>query len=242
MNGFWTTALDRMLRVFVRHGLLRVILPGGETFDYGDGAGTPLTVRLHSDAVVKQFVCNPELALGESYMTGMLTIDGDALQAFLALVVQNVNLGPDNRVWWQKPMLALRTQLRRMTKNSIAPQARRNASHHYDLSGQLYALFLDEDRQYSCGYFTDPDTSLRRAQQDKKTHIARKLLVKSGMQVLDIGCGWGDPVRWPQAGSDPRAWSQWRPARGLGDGKLCAFQRLLSLVKLSRYSRSQAST
>ena len=69
--------------------------------------------------------------------------------------------------------------------------AQRNVAHHYDLSGDLYDLFLDDDRQYSCAYFKTPQDSLEHAQTQKKAHIARKLLLKPGMSVLDIGCGWG---------------------------------------------------
>jgi cyclopropane-fatty-acyl-phospholipid synthase len=70
-------------------------------------------------------------------------------------------------------------------------RSRQNVAHHYDLSGELYALFLDSDRQYSCAYFTDPGNSLDQAQDDKKAHIAAKLHLKPGLRVLDIGCGWG---------------------------------------------------
>ena len=63
--------------------------------------------------------------------------------------------------------------------------------HHYDLSPELYKLFLDEDQQYSCAYFQREDDSLEQAQINKKHHIAKKLLLKPGMTVLDIGCGWG---------------------------------------------------
>jgi cyclopropane-fatty-acyl-phospholipid synthase len=63
--------------------------------------------------------------------------------------------------------------------------------HHYDLSGELYDLFLDTDRQYSCAYFADPSMTLEQAQAAKKHHIAGKLLLRPGMRVLDIGCGWG---------------------------------------------------
>ena len=70
-------------------------------------------------------------------------------------------------------------------------QARRNVAHHYDLSAELYDLFLDADRQYSCAYFTDPAQDLETAQLRKKQHIAAKLLLKPGLRVLDIGCGWG---------------------------------------------------
>ena len=70
-------------------------------------------------------------------------------------------------------------------------RARRNVAHHYDLDGQLYALFLDADRQYSCGYFETPGQTLDDAQLAKKRHLAAKLLLKPGQRVLDIGCGWG---------------------------------------------------
>ena len=69
--------------------------------------------------------------------------------------------------------------------------ARRNVRHHYDLSVDLYRCFLDEDLQYSCGYFEREGASLEEAQAAKKRHIAAKLLVRPGDRVLDIGCGWG---------------------------------------------------
>jgi cyclopropane-fatty-acyl-phospholipid synthase len=70
-------------------------------------------------------------------------------------------------------------------------KSRHNVSHHYDIGNDLYALFLDEDWQYSCAYYTDPSNSLEQAQADKKAHIAAKLNLKAGQHVLDIGCGWG---------------------------------------------------
>jgi cyclopropane-fatty-acyl-phospholipid synthase len=72
-----------------------------------------------------------------------------------------------------------------------AGRSRANVAHHYDLSGALYDLFLDADRQYSCAYFARPGMTLEQAQEAKKAHIAAKLLLEPGMRVLDIGCGWG---------------------------------------------------
>ena len=64
-------------------------------------------------------------------------------------------------------------------------------AHHYDLSSDLYDLFLDADRQYSCAFFESGGETLEEAQQAKKDLIARKLLLSPGQRVLDIGCGWG---------------------------------------------------
>ena len=71
-------------------------------------------------------------------------------------------------------------------------RARKNVAFHYDLSGSFYDLFLDQDRQYSCGYFSKPGIGLEQAQLDKKCHIASKLVLdRPRLKVLDIGCGWG---------------------------------------------------
>ncbi len=70
-------------------------------------------------------------------------------------------------------------------------RARAHVAHHYDLSARLYDLFLDSDRQYSCGYFTHRHHDIERAQLDKKRHLAAKLLLEPGQRVLDIGSGWG---------------------------------------------------
>ena len=127
--------------------------------------------------------------MGEAYMDGTLTIDGDDLHGLLSVILQNYDDAP--RLRWQRWHIGLRARLRRLMQYNPAVRSRRNVAHHYDLSGELYALFLDNDRQYSCGYFRDPQDTLEQAQEQKKEHIARKLRLAPGMRVLDIGCGWG---------------------------------------------------
>jgi cyclopropane-fatty-acyl-phospholipid synthase len=149
MIQFSEYALDRMLKSILRNGTLNVAMPSGDSHRYGDQSGHPVTDRLHDASTVKHLALNPEMALGESYMNGSLTIDGDQLQDCLELNVRNVQRAAGNRVWWQKPLLKSRVALRWLAQNNVIERARGNAAHHYDLSGQPCALFLDECRQYS---------------------------------------------------------------------------------------------
>ena len=185
----WDRMLDRMLHDFIRTGALAVDYPQSRTQVYGDGTATPITVHLHDPALPRRLVLNTELTLGEAYMDGTLTIDGDDLDGFLALVTRNAALS--GNIWWRRITHWLRRTRRAFDQNNPAFRARQNVAHHYDLSGELYDLFLDADRQYSCAYFADPGMSLDAAQAAKKHHIAGKLLLEPGMEVFEIGCGWG---------------------------------------------------
>jgi cyclopropane-fatty-acyl-phospholipid synthase len=104
-------------------------------------------------------------------------------------------MGQANRKGGLNPPSRLKRWLDRMGSrldqmNDRAASSK-NAVHHYGLTRQFYELFLDEDRQYSMGYYRDPANSLERAQIDKKALVAAKLRLGPGMRVLDIGCGWG---------------------------------------------------
>jgi cyclopropane-fatty-acyl-phospholipid synthase len=91
-----------------------------------------------------------------------------------------------------KALGKIRYMFRHIRENNIAHRSRKNVQHHYDLTGELYDLFLDADRQYSCAYFETPEADLEEAQLAKKRHIAAKMVMnRPGLSVLDIGCGWG---------------------------------------------------
>jgi cyclopropane-fatty-acyl-phospholipid synthase len=184
--------MDRLLRValerFVHAGALRVITAGGATFTLGDGTGKPVTVRFTTRSAELGILLDPELKLGEAYMDGELLIERGSIVDLLAILCAQLRTDPPPWAWVQR---GLRYAHRRLTQYNPPGRARRNVAHHYDLDGRLYSLFLDADRQYSCGYFEQPDQSLDDAQLAKKRHLAAKLLLSPGKRVLDIGCGWG---------------------------------------------------
>ncbi|MCX7644793.1 MAG: cyclopropane-fatty-acyl-phospholipid synthase family protein [Rhodobacteraceae bacterium] len=183
----WDRLLELFLRRLVRDGTLTLTLPSGRSFRVGRGA-PEYAVRLTDPSLPRRLVLSPEMGLGEGYMDGTLLIEGDDLKGFMAFLIRNAR---DGLPLWHGATTRLRTWLRIARQWNPAPRARRNVAHHYDLSSKLYDLFLDADRQYSCAYFARPDMSLEEAQLAKKRHIAGKLLLKPGMRVLDIGCGWG---------------------------------------------------
>jgi len=185
----WTRFLDRFLRQLVHSGSLSVTLPDGETRRYGDGGTPAVALTLHDPALPRKLVLDPEVALGEAYMDATLTVEGDDINGLLALVLANMRAG--HRGAWQATLARLRDWLRVLVQFNPAPRAQSNVAHHYDLSGALYDLFLDRDKQYSCAYFRSADDTLEQAQAQKKAHIAAKLCLEPGMTVLDIGCGWG---------------------------------------------------
>jgi len=82
-----------------------------------------------------------------------------------------------------------------VTNYNLPTKSKKNVKHHYDKGEDLYDLFLDKKhRQYSCAYFLSPDESLEDAQQNKINHIIKKLDLRPGQKVLDVGCGWGGMV------------------------------------------------
>lgn len=184
----WTSLLHRMLDHIVKVGTLHLTLPDGTRHSYGRGA-PELTLRLKDADLPRRFILNPTLAAGEAYMDGTMEIGGDDLRGFFAFFVPNVNAA--GAPWFQQPLGWTRHALRRLRQFAPVGKAQANVAHHYDLSRALYDLFLDADRQYSCAYWAEGVTTLEAAQAAKKHHIARKLMIRPGMEVLDIGCGWG---------------------------------------------------
>lgn len=181
--------LERVLGPVIRTGNMTLTTASGHRFSLGDGTGTPLRVRITTPQAQKAILLDPDLRLGEAYSDGSFQIEEGTLADLLALVLAQDN--PMKRPKWMWLLFAARYLQRRLQQLNPRKRSRKNVAHHYDLDGRLYDLFLDVDRQYSCGYFERRDQSLDDAQLAKKRHIAAKLLVRPGARVLDIGAGWG---------------------------------------------------
>ncbi len=178
-----------LFRQIIKIGRLTVIDHLGRQYVFAGAAGPNVTIRLHDAATARKIALNPRLYIGEAYMDGRLTIEEGDVYSFLEFCALNSTALDRNFLL----DLAYRIQilLRRFQQYNPVGKSRENVAHHYDLSGRLYELFLDADRQYSCAYFTSDNDSLEVAQENKKRHIAAKLLLKPGCKVLDIGSGWG---------------------------------------------------
>jgi cyclopropane-fatty-acyl-phospholipid synthase len=184
--------LQFLLTTFIRRGTFRVTTSRGTVLTFGDGTGRPVSVRFATRAAEWGILLDPELKFGESYMNGTFLVEQGSIADVLAICLGQKSEVPH----WARPQGLLRYIARRLRQFNPRTRARRNVAHHYDLDGQLYSLFLDADRQYSCGYFENPGQSLDDAQVAKKRHLAAKLLLdrdkfEQDLRVLDIGCGWG---------------------------------------------------
>jgi cyclopropane-fatty-acyl-phospholipid synthase len=171
----------------------------------GKDVDTPYFISIAGPGVLGAILRRPSAErLLRLYATGQIDFHGGNLIEFFDVL--NQKRGSRKRI--QKGAL-LRNALpflfsttdaiglkREYIKDSIGRQEPRRDNRdyiqfHYDVGNEFYALFLDSEMQYSCGYFTDWENSLEQAQVDKLEMICRKLRLQSGEKFLDIGCGWG---------------------------------------------------
>ena len=180
---------ERMMRSVFRTGHLTIIDPTGKATEYGDGSGDEVVVRITDRKTIAKLLLHADLYMGEAYMDGTLVMERGKIYDLLALATSN--LARNEPIAALKNILKARNLIRHLQEYNPVGRAQKNVAHHYDLSGELYDLFLDRDRQYSCAYFETPSASLAEAQLAKKRHLAAKLDIQPGMKVLDIGSGWG---------------------------------------------------
>ena len=149
----------------------------------------PLILKLSDKSLHYKLLLYPDYYFGEAYTEGTLTIENGTLTQFLNMALQNIGRKETNFV--SEILNNIRGSYRYLTNFNFIKKSKVNATHSYDISDDLYDLFLDSKRQYSCAYFKNKNDSLETAQDNKIQHIIKKLNLKPNQKILDIGSGWG---------------------------------------------------
>ena len=161
------------------------------------------TWKINDPGALRKAIVPPlELALGEAYIYGQFDIDGDIRAVFpLAEFLFEKHWGLAEKLRLGSKLLHLPSK---PAPHGAEPDLhgavhskkrdRQAVTFHYDVSNDFYALWLDRNMVYSCAYFKTPDDDLEGAQQQKIDYICRKLRLKSGERLLDLGCGWGSLI------------------------------------------------
>lgn len=189
----WAHMLDKVLSQSIQTGALELTYPNGLRKYYGQSFRTPVKAKITSKTWLRKIVLDPELALGEAYMYGALRVENNNLYGFVDLLWSNLLQSKTNiKIKITVIPDLARRLFRRLAQFNPVVRSRKNVAHHYDIGNDFYRLFLDEDMQYSCAYFTNRNDTLEQAQRAKCELIAKKLLVRPDHSVLEIGCGWGE--------------------------------------------------
>jgi cyclopropane-fatty-acyl-phospholipid synthase len=199
-------------------------------------APRPVTLVLkHPGALRAMFLPGTELGLSEAYLYDDFDIEGDIHQVFYLADALAINSGN-----WTKKLRAARDLLRlpalsdhrqgqrgpaRLNgKRHSIERDRLAVTYHYNVSNDFYRLYLDERMIYSCAYFASPETSLDVAQERKLEYICRKLRLRPGQKLLDVGCGWGGLVMYAAAqyGVDATGITLSQPQADLANQRIAA--------------------
>ena len=149
----------------------------------------PIKIRLLKKSLHYKLMFHPDLYFGEGYTDGSILIENGSLTDFLDLTMKNVGREEINK--FNFLLNKIRGNFRLLTNFNFVKKSKKNVTHHYDISEELYKIFLDEKRQYSCAYYKNENDTLETAQNNKIDHLIKKLNLKKNEKVLDIGSGWG---------------------------------------------------
>ena len=182
--------LARFLTKLFKEGGFVLIDANSKKYVIGNPGGeNPLTLKLLDKSLHYKLLFYPDLYFGEAYSNGSLTIENGTLTEFLNMALQNIGRKETN--FFSEFLNKIRGSYRYLTNFNFIKKSKMNIARHYDISDDLYDLFLDSKRQYSCAYFKSENDSLETAQNNKINHIIKKLNLKPNQKVLDIGSGWG---------------------------------------------------
>ena len=176
-------------KIYQNGGIILIDYSGQKFICGSPDLNKPLTLKILKKSLNWKLLINPDLSFPEAYMKGDIKIENGSLLDFLNLTFENLGRSEINTSgYFIKKALHL---WRFFTNYNFPLKSKKNVQHHYDLGEDLYDLFLDKSRQYSCAYWKSPNETLEEAQKNKINHIIKKLDLRPGQSVLDIGAGWG---------------------------------------------------
>jgi cyclopropane-fatty-acyl-phospholipid synthase len=185
-NRFLTRLRDRL----TDHRLpLRICFWDGEIFDFSSAPS--VTIILRSRRLLRWFLTGNIARLGSAYVKGEIGVEG-RLQDVL-----EIGITIAERLGRSSPLHLFSRLVGRHRHTAAADAAA--IRYHYDVSNDFYRLWLDRNMVYSCAYFETGEEDLDAAQEQKLDHICRKLRLRPGEKLLDIGCGWGGLLCWAGA-------------------------------------------
>lgn len=192
MKGFWNRMGDRYLSK-LETGDLIVTYPDGTHKTYGNRSGKKVQLHLLSSNFFKRLALYGDIGFAESYMDE--EFECDDLTTLMSIAMQNATrletLSEFEKKFSFFNLLPQLNKIRHWMRKNSKTRSRKNISEHYDLSNDFFSLMLDKTMMYSSAIFDHPNESLYQAQQRKIDHLAKKLRLKPGAKVLEIGSGWG---------------------------------------------------
>ena len=177
-------------KIFKKDGIVLIDSEGQKYICGKPNLQKPLTLKLLKKNLNWKLVLNPDLNFPEAYMRGEIEFENGSLLDFLNMTFENIGRGEINISGFIGKRIL--HAWRFITNYNLPTKSKKDIQYHYDKGEDLYDLFLDKKhRQYSCAYFLSENENLEDAQQNKINHIIKKLDLRPGQTVLDIGCGWG---------------------------------------------------
>ena len=181
-------------KIYKKNGIILEDSSGQKYIVGNPRKDNPITIKLLKDNLKWKLILDPELEFPEAYMRNEVLILNGSLEEFLMSLIENLGRGEITTASYLSKKIY--QAVRFISNFNLPGKARKNVEHHYDIGGdkgeKLYDIFLDtKHRQYSCAYWKENTKTLEEAQQNKINHIIKKLNIKNGQKILEIGCGWG---------------------------------------------------